>query len=376
MGTLYLITGLITIIIGCLLHFTFKKINIYEWFLAIILGFIIMGITHSIMWHIKTSDFEYYNANVVKTVYEPPWVQSYTCCKVYGQCCSGSGKDRSCHSCCKVWGTCYRNKGDNYYMYLSNDVDFQINQNTYNVIMKKCGPKYNVPGERYNYYSGSRDDIHSKNIDDNDIPVTYLSNWVNKIKLNKNLFTYKNVDPIKNNLPNYPKEQGPSLEGKKVIGEATKYLSQFDIDAINGRIGPSSFANLMVVGFANRDENTAELLRSYWFGGKKNDVIIVFDVKENKIDWVQTFGWSKKDLFKQNINTLLIGKDPNDIKKLLPNIKYEIEHNYRLNDMDDYNYLSMDVEGAQYWCILIGFACIIIIYFIIAYKEDIFNIGD
>lgn len=205
--------------------------------------------------------------------------------------CSGSGKNRSCSTSTHC-DTCYEH---------SFDVDWMVESSIPN--------RFDISREdRQGLTTPHRWDIIAIGE-----PVTDIKGYRNQLRNDTSgLFVNKGLDkdPRWATIPEYTPAVFDYYKASKVyiIGRAP--VANVDawnhsIAVLNGTLGPSKSVNVSVV-FVNSDESIFELIRSKWYGGKKNDVIPVFGVdKQGVVTWVEVLSLSHKELFKVQLKDRL-----------------------------------------------------------------------
>jgi hypothetical protein len=119
-------------------------------------------------------------------------------------------------------------------------------------------------------------------------------------------------------------------------------------------LGAKKHVNLILVGFNNQPSTQAHRLRSKWFGGKKNDLVLCYGYQDGKVTWAEVFSWSKSELCKSNLRTILL-ENPVD-ETIIPKIKHEVETNYTARDWKDFNYIQIE---PPMWCYFVFSLCIL-----------------
>src|SRR5690606_6237555 len=95
-----------------------------------------------------------------------------------------------------------------------------------------------------------------------------------------------------------------------------------------------------------------------WLGGKKNDIVIVIGVKNNKPEWSEVMAWSKNELFQVSLEEDIESLESISSYNLLNIIKENIMNHFERKPMKDFEYLKSSItpSGLQ-WTIslIIGF---------------------
>ena len=114
---------------------------------------------------------------------------------------------------------------------------------------------------------------------------------------------------------------------------------------MNAKLGFLKKVNIILVKFDSPDSMMGEYLRSYWKGGKKNDLVLC--VGEG---WTRVFSWSDADVCKKNLETILLNNKLD--KKILPKIEKEIKDNFTKTNWKKFDHIQKPVAT---WVIVVYF---------------------
>jgi hypothetical protein len=248
---------------------------------------------------------------------------------------------------------------------------FSIDKGRYQDILSKHGDKRSFPGDRTNYgyrergnrmIGGDPNDYTTINAKNYVYPVTDVRSWENKVKASPSVFSYTKVpENIIPKLFDYPKNDD-TFTSDRLVGAGSWNITAWD--QMNARLGAAKKVNVIAVNFGqNADPNLATWLESHWIGGKKNDIVICFGSNSvestpvYKPTWCRTFGWTEKELVKENINTIIL---ENGIRsETIPLIEKEIFKNYTIKDWSKFDYLTVEIPSSFFfWCLIIQFVAI------------------
>jgi hypothetical protein len=200
--------------------------------------------------------------------------------------------------------------------------DVDIHESFYQQVVAKYGERA-VKGSRPNYDSGDRNDYVSDVKDDAfwpEYPMTQSRSWKNPLKNKK---TLHNLQPLSEQelaqIPSYPKNE--TFQSNRIIGESK--INIWNWDKLNSYLGPRSRVNMILVRLDSIEK--AKLLQRGWENGKKNDLVICYD-GESKADWCYVFGWSERELVKQNIQTLFLENTADDT--ILESLRNIVERDF------------------------------------------------
>ena len=202
--------------------------------------------------------------------------------------------------------------------------DMSIDENWFNRICNTYGsykergyrPNYDA-GDHYDYFS----DIGNKSPYGPDIPVHTASSWSNPFVGSTDIRMGQPVDEKEARalgLHEYPSTDNPFVSGR-VIGAP---VSAHRWDQMCAILGPECRVNLTLINFGDADLAKAVKQRDYWRNGRKNDIVMCYGE-----GWAYVFGWSKHELVKQELQTLLLENEVND--DLLPKITQVIRKDFQ-----------------------------------------------
>lgn len=248
-------------------------------------------------------------------------------------------EDRTCWH--EAYWTCYTTIGT-----------YTINEDKFNYLCNKFNNRHAEAGIRSTGEHNSRmiDGDPNDYVTDNKTgwiePVTTTRHFKNKIKAAPSLFSYSKVPT---NISVYPWPESTDLfVSDRVMGTARASISTLKWDQMNASIGARKKVNLIIVGYGDRGMDIAEYQESKWIGGKKNDLVIVFGGNPNeKPNWVKVFGWTEKDIVKENIQSMLLDSKIND--DIITNIQAEVVKNYVIKDWTKFDYIKIEPPASAYW---------------------------
>jgi len=230
--------------------------------------------------------------------------------------------------------------------------DFEIDQNKYLYFNDKFKDNHPVAGKRTTWEHNSKmiDGDPNDYVADNKTgwiePVTTTKHFKNKIKAAPSLFSYAKV-PTNIVVQPWPRSQNLFVSDR-VMGEARSAITTLKWDQMNAVIGASKKVNLIVVGFGDAGMNMSEWQEAKWIGGKKNDLVICYGGKPGEVaTWVRVFGWTEKNIVKQNLQTLFLNTPVND--GIIPLVQKEVVDNYVIKDWKKFDYITIEPPTWSYW---------------------------
>lgn len=331
--------------------------------LGVVLLVIISG--YYIALYNRSSDTEIWNGVVAeKHKYSHNCCHSYACdCRTI---CSGSGKSRSCRTTCN---TCYSHGPR--YSGTNGDVGWVAHSSNGEVVYRNnCNsPGTSEPGRYTQIRIGE--------------PTAVEHGFTNYIKGNPDSILRRQgiANKFKSKLPDYPKVYDYYRAnrfipvGFTLPGQAALNLR---LSEINGKLGAAKEINITIVVAKEADSSYADGLREHWYGGKKNDVIVVIGVPDYpRIEWASVLSWSKAENLKVDLRNRILDMQTFDGQKLLDVVEQETSSKFVRRDWSDFDYLKDTIEPTRFATWLLFFIGLILalglqVYFWI---EDPFGDG-
>jgi len=389
----------IPIFIGLILHFLDKKIIWQEWLigagsalaLAIIFNCIAVGSIHS-----KTADKETWSGKITHNHHFSKWEEAYQEAiyrtEHYTTTETETDSDGKEHEVevdhtrqvFDHWEDETRWHYDSYTEYSDIDTSYEEDLNRYNYIVNKFGKEISVAGSRTtgehdsHMIGGDPNDYEAVNINNWIEPVTKLMSFENRVKATPNLFAFSKVPT---NIPVYNWPTNPDYNhSQRLMGNALALIDPLKFDQLNSKLGASKKVNIIMIGFGNKGEEMGHYQESKFFGGRKNDLVITFGggTRTNGATWAYVFGFTEREIVKQNIETILLNNPIND--NILNNIELEVRRNYVIKDWKKFNYLSVSPSDWVYgWYFGLMFVIQIGLYIffrISSFRDNFINSTD
>lgn len=289
--------------------YKFKTIVIWEWVSGVAAAAALLAVVFGVHSCSARSDREILSGQAYKACHTPWWRAEWQELETYTT--TDSKGNTSTHTRMVTKSETHQPK-----WWLKTTLgEFRIDEgwfhricNTYGVY-KELGsrPDYDA-GDRYDYFS----DIQNKSTTGPDIPVHTTASWSNPFIGSDNIRLGQEVTPEEAKtlgLHDYPSADNP-FQSSRVIGAP---VSAHRWDQLCAILGPELKLNLTLINFGDADLATAVKQRDYWRNGRKNDIVMCYGK-----GWAYVFGWSKHELVKQELQSLLITHQVND--DLLPKI--------------------------------------------------------
>ena len=351
---LYLI-ALVPGIAGLILaYFSKGKVTLREWAGGIVGAFICAGTMHGCSVLGMTSDTETWSGSVVTAVYEPWWKARWK----EDDYISVPSTDSQGHTTYRRvyvgWHYEYRTHEPEWFIKTDLDQSVSVSQAFADDLASKFGQWLSQPWDRWHYYQGDQNKYIASNHKGWLQPVTRLMNFENRAKAAPSRFSFKKV-PEGAPVFEYP-ENKDIFASDRLLGTARQTIDLFEFDRMNSRLGPVKFVNVIMIGFGDQPQSVADLQRSKWYGGKKNDLVLCYGGPDPlKPTWVSVFGWSQ-----ENIDQILLSvmASSNMDTSILPLIEKVIYENYTMIDWDSMM-RQVDIEMPPWaWWVMILFILI------------------
>lgn len=337
-------------LIGAILWIVGKRIIWWEWLAGAASAFLLSGIFHLISAHGMTVDEECWSGQIVSARNFTAW-QEYYQEAIYKTetYYTGSGKDRQRHTrrVFSHWSPRTRWHQEHWVAYSNINSKYSIDKSHFNKLVKNFGEVHSVRGDRTTGEHNSRmiggdpNDYITENRTGFIEPITETKSFENRIKASPSVFSFVKV-PKTINVFDWPRSDNP-WESNRVMGSAKTMINPRKWDEMNATLGFKHHVNLIVVGLEGDDASLLQYQEAKWIGGKKNDVVIAYTGNPKKPSNVKVFGWTEKDILKQNIQSYVINNGVNN--KLIDFLNQEIPENYVIKDWKKFDYIS--IEPAQ-----------------------------
>lgn len=353
MYTLYFI-ALIPLIAGLVMFIKNRSINIWEWIGSSIIAFIIAGIFHIIAVKGMTDDVETWSGRITSIRQFSEWQEAYEEAiyrtETYTTTDSEGNVETHTREVFDHWEDRTRWHREHHEAYSDINTEYSIGKPEYEKLVKLFGEVHPVKGVRTTWehsshmIAGDKNDYVSTPVSGFIYPITDLRHFENRIKAAPSTFSFIKV-PTNISVFSYPKNAN-WRQSDRLIGEAKKLIDIKLFDDMNARLGPAKKVNVIMIGFKNQDTIMGNWQEAKFIGGKKNDVVICFNISGTNTTWAKTFGWTDRKIVNANIDTIVLNNPINNT--ILPKIEQEIKKNYMLKDWNSFSYITIDPPP---WCI-------------------------
>lgn len=280
--------------------------------------------------------------------------------------CTGSGKDRSCHT---ESDTCYVYPWEkNWYV--------DTNLPNKSVEIARIDSQGRFEPNRY----------HSVNVGDPASQPHSYKNWLRAASSTLYRDDLAKETANQSLLPEYPLKIVDYYRIDRIITPNSILKNEKawndEMSKILATLGPKKQMNMVVVIVDGAQKDYPFGLRSYWKGFKKNDAIVVIGTKQGVISWAEVMSWSKAPIFDFKMRSILLdyqGKNVNDVDptELFSKVYTVSNENFVRRPMSDFEYLKGDIPPPSW---LVWLSTIIAIIFgigtsILFQKIDILNLN-
>lgn len=350
--TLLYIIALFPVIVGLVLFIkNQKQIHVMEWIIGSLCAFVVASIIHLISFYSQVGDTETWSGRIIQAKQFSAWREQYKE-EIYKTetYTDSDGKTQS-RRVFSHYETRRRWHDEMFVLYSDIETNYNVNKKEYlDVVVKFGGERKPIKGDR------TTSETSSKMIDGDPydyisspqngyiMPVTSRRMFKNRIKASKSLFNYTDV-PKGVNVYGYP-NNGNWRRSDRVMGVASKYIDIYEWDKLNAVLGPMKRVNLIIIGFQDQDASISNWQESEYIGGKKNDLVLCFNVSGTNVTWTKVFGWTEQEICKRNLETILLTNPINN--DILPKIRDEVVRNYVLKDFSKFDYIGISPPKWMY----------------------------
>lgn len=184
-----------------------------------------------------------------------------------------------------------------------------------------------------------------------DEPVSVRSSYQNYIKeVPESLFHFNHavVLQYKGQIPAYPDAVYDLYRINRFIPVGMSFPdAKLWNDGISKRLinlGASKEVNIVIVA-TDKSSSYGDALEAAWYGGKKNDVVIVVGLeKDHKISWVKVMALTKKGMFKVAMRDAILDAKMFEREPILDIVYHTILKEYSRQSMKEYEYLKEEIS--------------------------------
>lgn len=301
-----------------------KKISVKEFWLHILCQFVIASLSVSLIYFSNTYDVEIWNGSVIDKKFERVSCRHSYQCNCVEHCSTDSEGDEDCYEICQ---TCYEH---------DYDIDWKVYSNirTWNIDTVDR--------------QGLEEPPRWSEVKIGD-PVSIRKTYINYIKASPNtLFKQQGlVDKYKSELPDYPSNIYDYYKINRIVDLAGQIkdiqLWEKDLFILNSVLGYQKQVNIVIVFLREKPREFISALEQYWLGGKKNDVVLVINLVNEEINWVDVLAWTDNEIFKIELRDAILDLKTLEKNKVLITLSEQINKNYVRKPMKDFEYLKSSI---------------------------------
>ncbi len=341
MYILILIIGILIVSVLINKFIWHAKITITEMLINLCVIIVVLLVFWLTSYFNKIKDTEVLNSQVLsKQRQTSACLHSYPCrCHTV---CSGRGRSRVCSPRCSV---CFLHPFD---------FNYQVKTNLKDFVISNLDPQGLIEPPTF------------KNIKIGD-GVAALSSFDNYIKASSTSILSQQLSLSKEELasiPSYPSQIYDYYKLDRVI-DKDKILSPQELKTANdyltltlGSVGFAKQANAIILLTRNNEEYALKLI-NHWYGGKKNDVIVIIGLDDTKqINYVRIHSWSLHNIFDVVLRDDIKKLKTLNITAVIDAIKDNLSKQYVRRSFKEFEYLKWRVMPSQLSIVAFTIICL------------------
>lgn len=291
-----------------------------EFLILFIVSVLIAGLSMTAIYYQNTTFTEMWNGIINKKQWQKVNCEhSYSCNCV--TICSG-GKNNSCTTICQ---TCY-------------DHDFDISWFAWDT----AGHTFEI--DRIDR-QGLKEPQRWTSIKIGD-PTTVAHSYTDYIKASKGSLFRKEESYNQFQVPSYPTIYDYYNSNKILSTVPIQNIDwwQRQLALLNGRVGPSKEANVILVVVKKQDPKYYYALQQKWLNGSQNDIVVMISVDDqNNIQWANALCLAQTDLFRVKLRDSILAIGTLDMDKILKEVERNVITYFKRKDMKNFEYLRASV---------------------------------
>lgn len=323
-----------------------KKIAPWEYALVFFIPIIGIAIAKYTSVYFQTRVTEYWNSYLIRAEYVEPWStwHNETCSK---QVCTGSGDDRKCHTETYDCSHC-DNNGPSWTAWDNLGRSYVISKEYFERLCKIWGKREFVELNRhivYHFGCGQDGDEYITYYDgvfEHTQPVCTKHNYENKVRSSKSIFNFQKVD--KKDVATYglvDYRPADLFNYNPIFGivndSASKRLTWW-----NAHLGSVKQVHMNIIVFRDKTISAAEMQRSYWKGGNKNEFILCIGIDNNyKIQWTKVISWTEVEILKLKVERSVVNMEFN-LPAIVDTMAINVRKDFKRKEFKDFKYISIE----------------------------------
>ena len=237
--------------------------------------------------------------------------------------------------------------------------------------------KFVEMNRRFHSIDGDRFSCAWDNKPEHVVTYTEPTRYENRLLVTKNIFGFRKVDSLEVARYGLPKEPSDDFAATTnfqfTTGVDINQKAYRELYETNGIFGSTKKMTLQMVTFRDKPSDVCDVLESYWYGGKKNEVTLCVNLRGKEVGNVKVISWAKDNLFKIQIRDSVAGMKEFDSYVAAKALSGLAMKAYQLRDFKEFDYIELEVE-LKTWHYILIWVMVTLISFIILFavvKNDI-----
>jgi hypothetical protein len=321
---LFLIPGLIAL--GFLI-FGGRKVTLKEFGVQLAAQAVVAAISAAVIYWSDTADTEVWNGRITSKEHQHVSCRHSYDCHCH-EVCSGSGKNRSCYEHCD---TCYEHSYDVEWTAQSTVGSYDIDTVDRQGLVEPPRWTAIIVGEPAakthgytSYIKAAPDSLFRRDGDYKQFDGT-LPEYPGKV------FDYYRINRLVQVGANLP--------------DATDWNK--DLSEANADLGARKQVNIVFVAVSGKPREWFYALEKHWLGGKKNDVVVVADVDDGALQWVQVMAWTSNEMVRVRLRDDLMGLKTLDRAGAMKAIREDVDQFFVRKPMAEFKYLEASITPSE-----------------------------
>lgn len=332
MSYFYLV-ALLPLIVGAVLVAWHREVHWLEFIGSSALAFFLAGMFHAIAIRSQVGDYETWSGQIVSATHHPRWVEQTTYTTTDDK---GNTTTHYIYTTHPEHWTADTSTGESH----------GISNRFFDQVLQSFGGRITTERPyKSGFYSGDRNIYVSYNATQYVYPTTAWRYFENRTRAVPNLFQFTKVPPGERTYE-YPANTD-WRQSDRLVGPIRSRVDITEFDRLNTRIGPTSKANLILVGFKGRAATAGPYQQAAWGNGRKNDIVLCFDADQTPPAWTFAFGWTEQEIVKRTLESLALEHGVST--KTLPLFEEAIRTHYRLKDWSKFDYINIPPPAWALW---------------------------
>lgn len=110
----------------------------------------------------------------------------------------------------------------------------------------------------------------------------------------------------------------------------------------NAKMGSFKQVHMNIITFKNKTITAAEIQRSYWRGGNKNEFILCIGINDsNKIMWSKVISWTDKELLKLQVERT-VAQMNFDLPSIVDTMAIHVQRDFKRKEFKDFKYINVE----------------------------------